>query len=336
MPKFSIILPVRNGGEYVKICINSMLAQICQDFNIIVLDNCSTDGTREWLMSLNTEKITIIPAEKPLTIEENWSRAKDIQTNEFITLIGHDDVLYPNFLENINQLIEQYPTASLYHTHFNFINANGDVIRSSQSMPAYLTANELVKGFLTRSIDTMGTGYVMRATEYIAVGGIPVKYPSLLFADFDLWLSIAAKGGIAISSEKCFAFRVHQSMTGTSSDDKLQQGLRLYVQFLKQFKNNHPAINNTIQQYGSEFLLSCCKSYSHRLLRTSADKRNGLTVKSIVNDITQMAKELGVEKDYHPQKDFSIKISLLIDSNNFSRSLFLLFKKLYKKPILKT
>ena len=85
MSKFSIILPVRNGGEYVKDCIASILAQTLQDFNILVLDNCSTDGTVEWLQSLKNEKIIIIPANRPLSIEENWSRVKDISKNQFIT-----------------------------------------------------------------------------------------------------------------------------------------------------------------------------------------------------------------------------------------------------------
>jgi glycosyltransferase involved in cell wall biosynthesis len=47
--KFSIILPVKNGGEYVKECVQSILAQSCPDFNLHILENCSTDGTAEWL-----------------------------------------------------------------------------------------------------------------------------------------------------------------------------------------------------------------------------------------------------------------------------------------------
>ena len=52
MKKFSIILPVRNGGEYVKDCVRSILSQTVDEFDLIVLDNCSTDGTVEWINSL--------------------------------------------------------------------------------------------------------------------------------------------------------------------------------------------------------------------------------------------------------------------------------------------
>ena len=66
MAKYSIILPVRNGGHYVKICVDSILAQTYTDFNFIVLDNCSTDGTLEWLLSLNDSRIKVIPSQKSL------------------------------------------------------------------------------------------------------------------------------------------------------------------------------------------------------------------------------------------------------------------------------
>jgi glycosyltransferase involved in cell wall biosynthesis len=76
MKKFTIILPVRNGGKYAKECVNSILAQTLNDFNLTVLDNCSTDGTLQWITALNDERIIIHPSSNPLSIEENWGRAK--------------------------------------------------------------------------------------------------------------------------------------------------------------------------------------------------------------------------------------------------------------------
>jgi glycosyltransferase involved in cell wall biosynthesis len=70
--KYSIILPVRNGGEYVKDCVSSILAQRLSAFNLHILDNYSTDGTLQWIESLNDSRIIIYPTKKPLSIEENW------------------------------------------------------------------------------------------------------------------------------------------------------------------------------------------------------------------------------------------------------------------------
>jgi len=332
--KYSIILPVRNGGEYVKACVNTILSQTLQDFNLLVLDNCSTDGTSEWLTSLQNEKIILFPADKPLTIEENWGRIKDISKNEFITLIGHDDLLYPDFLENIENLIKAFPAAGLYHSQFHFIDADGKVIRSSKPMPAFFTFNELLTGFLTQSVDSMGTGYVMRAKDYDAVGGIPVKYPNLLFADFELWLSLADKGGMAVAESNCFAFRVHNGTTGTSPDVKLHKALELYVDFLVKQKNDHKEKEQIIAEHANQLLLFYCKGFCHRLLRTEQSKRNGITVNSFINQTKSLAKKLGIEKTYHPENIPSIKMAVLIDSSKILRSLFILVKKIYPKPFV--
>ena len=82
MAKFSIILPVRNGGEYIKTCIESILSQTLSNFNLHVLDNYSTDGTSEWLKSLQDERVIIFSADRPLSIEENWARVIGIQKND--------------------------------------------------------------------------------------------------------------------------------------------------------------------------------------------------------------------------------------------------------------
>ena len=332
--KYSIILPVRNGGEYIKACINSILSQTLQDFNLLVLDNCSTDGTSEWLASLKNEKIILFPVGKPLTIEENWGRIKDISKNEFITLIGHDDLLYPDFLKNIDSLIKAFPAAGLYHTHFHFIDADGKVIRNSKPMPAFFTFNELLNGFLTQSVDSMGTGYVMRSKDYDALGGIPIKYPNLLFADFELWLSLSDMGGMAVAKSNCFAFRVHKSTTGTSPDFKLHKALELYVNYLVKQKNKSVEKAQTIYKHANQLLLFYCKGFCHRLLRTEQSKRNGITVNSFINQTKLLANNLGIEKTYHPENNISIKMAVLIDSSNILRYLFILVKKIYPKPFI--
>ncbi|MEJ7768912.1 MAG: glycosyltransferase family A protein, partial [Chitinophagaceae bacterium] len=129
MNKFSIILPVRNGGEYVKECVEAILTQSYPEFNLLVLDNCSTDGSLEWMKTLASDRITIFPSQHSLTIEENWSRIVTVPRNEFMTMIGHDDLLHKNYLHEMNELIVKHPSATLYQAHYKFIDAAGKTIR---------------------------------------------------------------------------------------------------------------------------------------------------------------------------------------------------------------
>ena len=163
MPKFSVIIPLRNSGNYLDECVKSILNQIFTDFELLILAHDSNSETLNDLYSIKDERVKIIYAENVDGITGNWARIKGIPKSEFMTIIGYDDILKPNFLKAINELIEKYPDASLYHTHFDFIDSQGKKIRDCKPMPEQLSATELLSIFLQGKIDSMGTGYVMRS-----------------------------------------------------------------------------------------------------------------------------------------------------------------------------
>jgi glycosyltransferase involved in cell wall biosynthesis len=334
MNKYSIILPVRNGGAYVKECIHSILDQTLGDFKLQVLDNCSTDGTREWIESLKDERITVYPAEKPLAIEQNWSRITSIPKNEFITLIGHDDILFSNYLHEMNRLIAKHPGASLYQTHFSYIDSNGGLIRNCKPMDEVQSATEFLSFFLANQIDTMGTGFMMRSRDYDACGGIPPRYPNLLFADFELFINLTKLGYKATAAEPAFSFRLHQSTTTTSPDLKFHESFAIFIDYLYSLKKADAQFDAAIKRYALDFLGLYCKGLSHRLLRTPMNKRQGKSVQYFISLIKSYADKLVPGNNFDPERVFSVKIAKHIDTNPVSRGLFLFFKKMRKKPVL--
>ncbi len=332
MKKFSIILPVKNGRKYVKECIQSILSQSLNDFNLLVLDNCSSDGTLQWIQSLNDERIIIDRSEKPLSIEENWGRILSIPKNEFITLIGHDDILKPEYLKVMNDLINKFPDASLYQTHFNYIDSGGKKIRSCKPMKESENGPEFLQSVLQNKIDIVGTGFMMRSKDYDEIGGIPM-YPNLLFADFELWLNLTAKNYKVTANEEDFYFRLHQSTSSISSDLKYQLAFEKFVYFLSKLKTHAPAYQQVIEENGDRFLMHYCKSLSHRILRTPKEKRENLSVKSVLEKVKKYSILLTSTQHFNPLTNFTILLARIIDSNIISRNLFLLFKKIHSKPV---
>lgn len=335
MLNFSIILPVRNGGDYLKQCVQSILNQSYPHFNLLILENESSDQSLDWLNSLSDDRIFIFPATKSLSIEENWSRILDLKKNEFITLIGHDDILHSDYLQEMVELINQYPDASLYQTHFNYINSEGNLIRACKHFPEKLTSLELMALILKKEVDINGTGYMMRSAHYDELHGIP-NYPNLLFADFELWVNISQFSYMATSPKTCFSYRLHQSMTTVSSDQKFQDAfIRLLEYFLKK-KKNDIQFKTVMDLYLSDFIITYVKSISHRILRTPLDKRNNVTVDSWIEKcqmITNKLFDLGNAPIL--RKNRSVEISLRIDRSVILRNLFLLFKKIMPKPLFK-
>ncbi|WP_018614938.1 glycosyltransferase family 2 protein [Segetibacter koreensis] len=334
MKKYSIVLPVRNGGEYVKECVNSILSQTLNEFTLHVLDNCSTDGTLEWITSLKDERIIITPSTKSLTIEENWARAVNIPKNEFLTLIGHDDVLEHDYLEVMDELILKYPDASLYQAHFNYIDSKGKIIRKCKPIAEIETAKDFLTSLLTNNFDVMGTGFMMRSRDYDAIGGIPINYPNLLYADFELLVNLTRISYKATSPKTCFDFRLHQSTTTVSPDVKLHKAFETFINFLQSLKTTDKTLIEVIEKFSPDFILFYCKGLSHRLLRTPLVNRDNLSVKKFIRKCEAYSQSLAPGKKFEPLSILSIWLAQVLDSSSIGRNLFLTFKKVYSKPVL--
>jgi len=334
LPKFSIILPVRNGGDYIKDCIASILAQDLDDFELLILENCSTDGTAEWLRLITDPRVKVFYTDKPLSIEENWGRILLLDKSDFMTLIGHDDILHSDYLSEMNRLIAAYPDATLYQTHFRYIDTNSKFIRNCKSMLVVENWDKFLENCLTRNIDLMGTGFMMRSADYNEIGGIP-DYPNLLFADFELWINLTKKGYKVTSPSQCFSFRLHNSTTSSSADAKMQEAFERFILFLCKQRDDNKRFEQVINSYAGGFLEFYCKGFVHRLLRTPKSRRQGVSVGSTIEKFERFSTQLNVVETFKPRKRFSIWVALQIDKSPLARSFFLLWKVIFPKPILK-
>src|SRR5687767_14648434 len=299
MPKFSIILPVFNGGEYVKECVRSILSQSVSDFNLHVLDSSSTDGSVEWVSSLKDERITIIPAEKRHTIEENWSRITGIQKNEFMTVIGHDDLLHPDYLAGMEALIAKHPNATLYQAHFDYINETGVLVRPCLPMDEVQYAHEFVACHFCRTLDSMGSGYMMRSKDYDALGGIPPRYPNLIFADYELWIRLTHLSYKATDVKTTFSYRLHESVSKQTNGMLYQEAFGIYIAFIKQLMLQDEKVRQVVSRYGKDMLLYYCESLSHRLLKTPKEKRS-ITVGEFIERCEGYARAIIPDQDFRP------------------------------------
>ncbi len=334
MLKYSIVLPVKNGGEYVKKCVSSVLCQTMNDFSLEVLDNCSTDGTLEWLKSLNDSRIRIYPSNKPLTIEENWARIVKIPKNEFMTFLGHDDLLDEDFLEVMDAFILKHPKASVYQAHFRFIDPNGKKLRSSKPMDEVQHANEFLAFFLSGMLE-LSIGQVFRSSQFDEVGGIP-DYPNLLYADFELWMRLLEKGYKASNRKECCSYRIHSTSTTTSSSKlKYYHSFLRLLDFFIELKQKDESYSEIFEKYAFDFLKGYSRSISHHILRIPKSQRNNVGVRTFLLEFKRRIDILVPGNDYSPMNQPSIKLGMIIDETPILNYLFLFFKRIYSKPVLK-
>lgn len=324
--KFSIILPVRNGGEHIKLCVSSILAQTYHDFELIILENCSSDDTVEWLKTVTDDRVNIFPAEKPLSLEDNWSRISSIQTNEFITIIGHDDLFCPNYLEVMSALIKENPTATLYQTHFRYIDEAGEFLRHCLPICKILQAHEFVAQQFTRTLDSMGTGYMMRRKDFEKVGGLS-KYPNLIFGDYELWVKLIEPGYMVTDPAECFSYREHTSASASTGVAVYQACLFKYLFFLDGLAKDNYLLRNVIKRYGQDYLAYMCEALIYRSItvrRTTESK----TALQIATDFDALNSDITASMTQIVDVNLRVKAGVLIDRWLIGRLTYVLVLKL--------
>jgi glycosyltransferase involved in cell wall biosynthesis len=319
-------LPVRNGGDYFKEAVASILNQSVSKFSLHILDNNSTDGTLEWIQSADDKRIVIYPSKEPLSIEQNWARIKNISRHEYMTMIGHDDLLHPDYLKEMDELINMHPHASLYQTHFDYIDENAKFVRDCLPMKDTQYAHEFLADQMKRQIDSTGTGYMMRSKDFDAVGGMPAEYPNLIFSDYQLWVSLMRLGYKATSKKKCFSYRLHQSVSRTTNGMAYQQAFFKYCDFLIDLANKDTEIQKTVEMHGKEFLYYYCEALSHRILKTPVSDRT-IKVAGFIRSCESIAKKMIPGQGFKPQRKFRIWIAKQLDQTSAGRNFFQLYKK---------
>ncbi len=129
-PLISIGLPVYNGERYLSRSLDSLLGQSFQDFEIIVVDNASTDRTeaivREYMQ--REPRIRYYKNERNRGAVYNFNRALALARGEYFKWMAADDVIRPEFLHACLQVLQANPQAALVYAKAAFIDDQGRVI----------------------------------------------------------------------------------------------------------------------------------------------------------------------------------------------------------------
>jgi len=256
--KFSVFLPVRNGWPHVRECVESVLGQTHADLELTVLDNQSTDETLPWLASLKDPRLNLIRSDVSLSIEQSWARIKGCAKQEYITMIGHDDVLYREFLAIVSRLIRRHPGASLYQTGARLINGRGRRIRSSQIVPDQESAAGYLEARFDLKRDAFGTGFVMRGEDYDRVGGIP-PFEKLFFADDALWLKLMSNSYKAADPAEAISVRIHPRSASASLPsiwEPLLSSLSQYSDFLRAMALSDESVRAVLDRKLGSYMLN--------------------------------------------------------------------------------
>jgi len=128
MPKFSVIIPLYNKEEFVKDSINSVLNQSFSDFELIIINDASSDASLQKAQEVTDSRIQIIEHSKNKGLSASRNTGIKMAKANYITFLDADDLWKPTYLEKILVLINAYPEASLFATKYEVLLSNSKVI----------------------------------------------------------------------------------------------------------------------------------------------------------------------------------------------------------------
>jgi glycosyltransferase involved in cell wall biosynthesis len=118
MPFFTVVIPLFNKENYVQNTIASVLNQSFQDFELIVVEDCSTDNSKNIVRGFHSDKIKIIQHTENKGLSASRNTGIKSAAADYIAFLDADDLWKPNYLEKIYSLIQQFPMAGLYATNY--------------------------------------------------------------------------------------------------------------------------------------------------------------------------------------------------------------------------
>jgi glycosyltransferase involved in cell wall biosynthesis len=109
-PRFSIVMPTRSHAQFLPKALQSALGQSHDDFEIVVSDNWSTDGTADVVHSYASPRIRYFRPERPLPLAKNFEYGLSRATGEYVTFLSDDDAFVPNLIESAADLLNIHDT----------------------------------------------------------------------------------------------------------------------------------------------------------------------------------------------------------------------------------
>lgn len=142
-PRVSIGLPVYNGAVFLEEAITSLLSQTFTDFELIIVDNASTDETDRICRRLaeQDDRITYVRNDANIGAAANFNKAFHLSTGIYFKWAAADDVCLPTFLERCVEILDSDPRAVLAFPDPRFINADGSALPYSNEAQAFIDVN---------------------------------------------------------------------------------------------------------------------------------------------------------------------------------------------------
>jgi glycosyltransferase involved in cell wall biosynthesis len=240
-PLVSIIMPVLNGERYIASAIESICAQTFSDVELLVIDDGSTDRTRDIVHGFSARlNLHYIHHEKNQGITRSINDGLRRSSGKFIAFLDHDDLWLPDFLDYEVSYLLAHPDVGMVHSDFQTIDSEGRILEHSVARERKRTRPS---GFIFRDLFMqsmiVGISVLVRRECFDRLG---LWDERLRWADYHMWLRIARHYKVDYIPTVLTAYRQHPSQSTRGTTSPLPDELPVAAQVIDRLIQEYPEI----------------------------------------------------------------------------------------------
>lgn len=255
-PVVTVLIPVHNGTAFLRDAIGSVLGQTFGDFELLLLDDASTDESREIIGSFRDPRVRLERNARNVGQTATLNRGLDLARGRYVARLDQDDVSLPRRLERQVELLERRPEIDVVGTWGFVIDARGRRVgamrRRVRDRGSFLGA--LIVG----ECPFWHPSVVFRRDAIRALGGYDTSFAPA--EDVDLWTRLALSGGqgVVLPEVHCL-YRLHDRQQSTTAADRQRRSIaRSHDRFLAQFCTpERAALVGSLLRFEKDFWRGC-------------------------------------------------------------------------------
>lgn len=235
-PRVSVLLPVRNGLPFLPDAMASILSQTCRDFELLVVNDGSSDGSDEAVRATGDPRVRLLAAPG-----RGLARALNIGLAEargqYVARHDADDLSHPERLERQLAFLDAHGDVDVLASRVAFIDADGAPVRSAWTEAVQdqwdraLTPDAIAR-LMPRTCCVVHGSVMARRDALGAVGGYSEQLG--VAQDYDLWLRMLPRHRFARLPEPLYTFRIHSDQVSTqAAAEQRRQSIAAKLRYLR-------------------------------------------------------------------------------------------------------
>ena len=210
----TVLMPTHNGERYIRTAIDSVLAQTFSDFELLIINDGSTDSTPDIIRSYNDDRIRVIDNECNIGITKSLNKGLKKARGEYIARLDDDDMALPERLEKQRKFLNKNKDIALVGSWAEYIDQNGKFMRMRKTP----TDSRVIRYELIFGNNFYHSALMFRKSAILDIGGYDESFKHA--QDYELLSRLRDTHKLANIPEALIRYRINPKSIVSSSESQ--------------------------------------------------------------------------------------------------------------------